>query len=230
MPLVTTTTQGNVLIVELARPDQGNGLSRQLQRELAAVWQEFEDRDDVKVAVLHGSAEVFSIGHDVHELATGKGDEASPVPDPGIFPLGLAKPVIAAIEGPCYGLGFELALACDLRVAGEGATFGIPDRNLAVPYRVASVLLPRMTFLGQSLDLLFSGKVLDAKAMQAQRLVNIVAPKGQSRAAAIEAATAMAQHFGDVGAFRKHDIWGLSGLPLPYAMSIVRETGPGTFR
>lgn len=230
MSLVTTTTRGNVLVVELARPDQGNALSRALQRELAAAWQEFEDRDEVKVAVLHGSAQVFSVGHDRDELATGQGDEASPIPDSGIFPLWLAKPVIAAIEGPCHGLGFELALACDLRIAGESATFGLPDRNLAVPYRVASVLLPRMTFLGQSLDLLFSGKAMGAEAMQAQRLVNIVVPDGQTLAEAVKTATAMGQHFTSTAAFRKRDVWGLSGLPLPYAMSVVRETGPGAFR
>ena len=230
MPLLKTTSEGSVLIVEMLRPEQGNALNRQLQRELSATWQEFEDRDELKVAVLHGSAQVFSVGHDVEELAKGQGEEASPIPDAGIFPMGLAKPVIAAVEGPCYGLGFELALACDLRIAAEDATFGFPDLHLAVPYRVASVLLPRMTFSGQSADLLFSGKVLDAQQMQARRLVNMVAPKAQALSLAITTATTMGRHFVDADAFRKRNIWGLSGLSLPHAMTVVRETGPGAFR
>ncbi|MFA7248179.1 MAG: enoyl-CoA hydratase/isomerase family protein [Dehalococcoidia bacterium] len=230
MPLLTTRTEGSVLVVELQRAERGNALNRQLQRELSAAWQDFEDRDELKVAVLAGSPDVFSIGHDVAELASGTGEDASPVPDPGIFPMSLSKPVIAAVEGPCYGLGFELALACDLRVAGEDAIFGIPDLDLAAPYRVASVLLPRMTFMGQSAELMFSGKTLDARTANARRLVNTVTPKGQALATAVSAATSMVQHFGDAGAFRKREIWGLSGVPLPYAMTVVRETGPGAFR
>ena len=223
MQFLGTKKEGNVLVVELKRPNQGNALNRQLQKELSEVWQELEDADDLLVGVVHGNGNVFSIGHDREELAQGQGADASPIPEDGMFPLNLRKPVIAAVEGPCYGLGFELALSCDLRVAGQGAMFGFPDQNLFVPYRVASVLLPRMTFAGMSLDLILTGKVLDAEQMRRARLVNQVAPKGQALSVAVESAKAMASRFGSAAAFKKRRVWQLSGVPVPQAMAIVRE-------
>jgi enoyl-CoA hydratase len=213
-------TEGNVLVVELARADQGNALNRELQQRLADTWREFEDADNLRVAVLHGAANVFSIGHDVQELAS---DESiSPVPDDALFPLQISKPVIAAIDGPCYGLGLELALSCDLRIAGEGALFGLVDPNLFVPYRLATVLLPRMTFMGKSLELIFSGRVLSAAEMHEARLLSQVTDKGGAAAAAIDTARSMAQRFAHTQAFRKRNIWSLSGLSLPAAMNLAR--------
>src|SRR6187551_2076888 len=119
MALLDKRIDGHLLILEIVRADCGNALNRALQRELVEAWEAFENDDELRVAVLQGAPHVFSIGHDVVELAAGGADLA--VSDESLFPLHLSKPVIAAVEGPCYGLGFELALACDLRVAGEGA-------------------------------------------------------------------------------------------------------------
>ncbi|MFH1602934.1 MAG: enoyl-CoA hydratase/isomerase family protein [Pseudomonadota bacterium] len=221
MASLVKRTEGNVLVVELNRADKGNALNRALQQELAQTWQEFEDTDNQLVAVLQGAGKVFSIGHDVRELAS---DESmSPVPDNELFPLQISKPVIAAIEGPCYGLGFELALGCDLRIAGEEAMFGLADPNLFVPYRLATVLLPRMTFLGKSLELIFAGRILDAEQMSEARLVSQVTAKGEAAAIALEAARDMAQRFPSARAFRKRNIWNLSGMSLPAAMSLARK-------
>ena len=126
------------------------------------------------------------------------------------------------MEGRCYGLGFELALSCDLRVAAGDATFGFPDTDLAVSYRLASVLLPRMTNLGAGLDLLLTGETMDAPRLERLRLVNRIAPAGQSLTRAMEIATDMAQRFGSPGAFRKEQVWQLSGLPLPTALNLAR--------
>ena len=222
---VKTTTDGPVCIIEMS----GDRLDRQTQRDLAAAWIAFEDNEALKVAVLHG-ASGFSVGHDVQELVSGKGDAASPIPEPGMFPMGISKPVIAAIEGQCYGLGFELALTCDLRVAADGALLGIPDLNLPVPYRIASVMLPRLMFLGKSLELMFNGTVLSAEEARAQRLVNLVAAKGQALSSAVAAAKQMAAHFGTTEAFRKQEIWSLTGQSIPYAMTVARGIGPAVFR
>lgn len=220
MASLVKRTEGNVLVVELTRADKGNALNRELQQQLAETWQAFEDADELRVAVLQGAANVFSIGHDVQELAS---DESiSPVPDNELFPLQISKPVIAALEGPCYGLGFELALSCDLRIAGAGAMFGLADPHLFVPYRLATVLLPRMTFLGESLDLILSGRILSAEDMSDARLVSQVTAKGGAAAAAMAAAHGMAKRFPNAQAFRKRNIWSLSGMPLPAAMSLAR--------
>lgn len=213
-------TEGSLLVVELARVPQGNALNQELQQLLAQTWREFDDDDSLSVAVLCGAQEVFSIGHDVQELA--RDASISPLPDDGMFALNTSKPVIAAIEGPCYGLGFELALSCDLRIAGDGALFGFADSNLHVPYRLATVLLPRMTAMGRSLELIFSGKILSVAQMHEASLLSQVTAKGGAVAAALEAARGMAQRFGQAKSFRKRNIWSLSGLPLPAAMNLAR--------
>lgn len=217
---LSTKVDGNVLVIELTRADKGNALNRQLQSEIAQAWRDFEANEELRVAVLQGAPNVFSIGHDVAQLAADSA--ASPVPDDALFALKIGKPVIAAIEGPCYGLGFELALSCDLRIAGEGAMFGFADPNLYVPYGVASVLLPRMTLVGKSLDMLLAGKLLDAHAMREARLVTDVTAKGGAAAAALDIARALAARFTNAAAFRKRQIWSLSGLPLPAAMNFAR--------
>ena len=220
MASLVKRTEGNLLVVELARTTHGNALNRELQQQLAETWRAFEDDDSLRVAVLHGAPEVFSIGHDVAELA---GDlSLSPLPSDDLYPLHISKPVIAAVEGPCYGLGFELALSCDLRIAGEGALFGFADAHLQVPYRLASVLLPRMTPMGTSLELLFSGKVLSAAQMHAALLLSEVTAQGGAVSAAIATAHAMSRRFAQAPSFRKRHIWSLSGMSLPAAMNLAR--------
>jgi len=222
MAMLNRRKDGHVLVVGLARADHGNALNRALQSELAEIWEAFENDDESRVAVLHGAADVFSIGHDVAELAADT--TISPVPDERFYPLGLSKPVIAAIDGPCYGLGFELALACDLRVAGKEAAFGFADPHLHVPYRVASVLLPRMTCLGAGLDLIFAGRIIGAAEMRNMGLVSELAAQESALARATELAHDMVRRFWPTGDFRKQAIWGLSGVPLPAAMRMARLT------
>ena len=141
--LLSYMEEGPVLVVQLERPESGNALNRELQRELLAAWEHLEAEDRLLVCVIHGSGGVFSVGHDVPELLNAADDSSMAAPLDGLFPYTLSKPVIAAVEGRCYGLGFELALACDLRISAEDARFGFPDTDLPVSYRLASVLLPR---------------------------------------------------------------------------------------
>jgi len=217
---LTKRIDGNVLVVELARAEQGNALNLELQQQLAQTWQALDEDDNLRVAVLQGAPDVFSIGLDVQELAGNASVSAAPALE--MFPLHIGKPVIAAIEGPCYGLGLELALSCDLRVAGEGARFGFADPHLYVPYRIATVLLPRMTFMGTSLDLILSGRILSAVGMNEARLLSQVTSKGGAAAAAMDMARDMAQRFASPLTFRKRNIWSLSGMPLPAAMNLAR--------
>jgi len=220
MGVINVRSDGPVLVIELARADRGNTLNRALQQELADTWEAFDNDASLRVAVLHGAPNVFSIGHDVAELA---GDPSiSPVPNEQFYPLHLSKPVIAAIDGPCYGLGFDLALACDLRVAGVGALFGFVDQHLHVPYRVASVLLPRMVFMGTALELIYSGQAIEAVQMRKLGLVSDLVASGTAASRATELAHEMARRFGVGRDFRKQAILGLSGVPLPAAMRTAR--------
>ena len=214
---------GPILVVEMRRPEAGNALSRELQEGLAAAWEELEGDDSLVAGVLHGAGGVFSVGHDAAELQAGGPSE----PVEGLFPYTLSKPAVAAVEGQCYGLGFELALACDLRVAAADAGFGFPDNGLPVSYRLAAALLPRMTNLGASLDLLLTGRTMDAPRLEGLRLVNRTTQPGQALDAALEMARDMAQRFGAAGAFRKELLWRLTGLPLPTALDLARTFGAG---
>ena len=227
MPLIRTSAERHVLTVELCRAAEGNALNRDMQHELASCWEQFETNEKLWVAVLHGEGGVFSIGHDVEELRQGEDEKGSRVLDPRLFPLHLGKPVIAAVEGPCYGLGFELALSCDLRIAEQGALFGFPDQNLHMSYRVASVLLPRMTSTGVALELLMSAKTVGSERMEELKLVNLVTPGGGALARAKEEATSMVERFGSVGAFQKRRILQLSGMSIPAAMGMERGSTGG---
>ena len=218
--LSTTRREAGVLLVEMERPGNGNALDRALQQEICEAWGLLESDDELLVGVLHGTGGTFSVGHDVAELAAG---QAGPAPLEGLFPHELSKPVVAAVEGPCYGLGFELALACDLRVAGEDARFGFPDTNLYVSYRLASSLLPRVTNLGTALDLLLTGETMDSRRLEGLRLVNRVTAPGQALEHALELAEGMARRFGPAEEFHKQQVWQFAGLPLPTALNLAGQ-------
>ena len=212
-----TSRQGAVLVVTLDRASAGNALDIATQRELVEAWRDFEGDDALAVAVLQGDGGVFSIGHDREELLTSR---EGLIAAPELLPLTLSKPVIAAIEGPCYGLGCELALACDLRVAAEGSLFGFPDRNLLAPYRVASVLLPRLTFLGLALELLLTGRLLTAPEQRDFRLAAEVTPRHAALDRAMEIATRLSA--ADAPPLRKALLWQATGRPLSDSMQLAR--------
>jgi enoyl-CoA hydratase/carnithine racemase len=211
--------QDKVLVIEIEGRD-GNTLTLELQARLAATWAEFEDDDALLVAVLHGAGGDFSTGHDPAELRAGATTEAAE----GLFPLHLHKPVIAAVEGRCHGLGLELALACDLRVMAEGARLGLPAFDLPVPYRLASVLLPRQTFSGLAFELLFTGRELTAREARDARLAAAVTPYGAALAGALELTDALFRRGGAAPA--KQQLLSASGLPLPVAMAQARRVPP----
>lgn len=215
--------RGPVLVVQMERPGSGNALNRQLQGELISAWEHLEAEDGLLVAVVHGTGGMFSVGHDVPELLNAADDSSIAIPLDGLFPYTLSKPVIAAVEGPCYGLGFELALACDLRIAAEDARFGFPDTNLPVSYRLATVLLPRMTNVGIGLDLLLTGEVMDAPKMLQMRLISQVSAPGEALSLAVDTAEGMVRRFRSAGAFRKQQIWQFSGLPPVTALNLARS-------
>jgi len=206
-----------VYLIEMCDPDVPGALGEALYEELRAACLEFDQRDDVHVAVLHGSEGTFSTGEYV-----GAHSGISLDREVGLLPLGVRKPVIASVEGECYGWGFELALGCDLRVSGGGASFGFPDFEQHVPRRLASVLLPRMTSVGLALELLFTGRAISADQMSSAGLVHRVVTDGESVNEAILMASEIIKRFPDTEMLRKNTIWSMSGLPVPHLMSIAR--------
>jgi enoyl-CoA hydratase len=175
--------QGAVTTVIIDRPAARNAVNPATALALRAAFDAFEADDGARVAVLTGAGGHFCAGFDLKAVADG-----ADVYDPqGEGPMGptrrlLAKPVLAAVEGYAVAGGLELALWCDLRIAAEGATFGVFCRRWGVPLiDGGTVRLPRIVGQGRALDLILTGRPVGAAEALAMGLANRVVPDGQAR-------------------------------------------------
>jgi enoyl-CoA hydratase len=189
-PPVHTTRDGPVATIVLNRPHCRNAVDGPTATALRAAFDTFEADDGLAVAVLTGAGGHFCAGADL--VALGDPSRANVVtPDgSGHGPMGptrmaFSKPVIAAVEGYAVAGGLELALMCDLRVAARGATFGVFCRRFGVPLiDGGTVRLSRLVGMGRALDLILTGRPVDAEEALAMGLANRVVPDGQALAAA----------------------------------------------
>ena len=182
----------HIVTITLNRPQVLNAFNRDVHRELNESFVRFREDEDARVAIVTGAGErAFSSGQDLKELDTILA-EAEPLP--GLWtsyfgkdlPSGLEvwKPVIAAIRGYCIGEGLCLALACDLRIAGEGATFSFPEVELGLPTIVGAIRAAELLGLGHALELLLLGEKRGADWAYRTGLVNAVEPDGKVAAIA----------------------------------------------
>jgi enoyl-CoA hydratase len=184
---VRTVKKGPVTTVILERPERRNAVDRTTADELAMAFREFEQDLDAKVAVLWGEGGTFCSGADLKALTEGEPNRLEPHGDGPMGPsrMHLDKPVIAAISGHAVAGGLELALWCDLRIAEEDACLGVFCRRWGVPLiDGGTVRLPRIVGLGHALDLILTGRAVQAQEALSMGLVNRVVEKGQSRQAA----------------------------------------------
>ena len=187
--------EGPVVTVVLDRAAHKNAVDRATAEELADAFRSFDADDTARVAVLHGDHGVFCAGADLKAMATGDGNR---VERDGDGPLGpsrmlLSKPVIASIEGHAVAGGLELALWCDLRVAADDAVLGVFCRRFGVPLiDGGTIRLPRLIGLSRAIDLILTGRAVDAQEALAFGLVNRVVPRGTALAAARELAHQLA--------------------------------------
>jgi enoyl-CoA hydratase len=187
---------GPVRVVVLDRPEARGAVDGEHAAALLRAFEELEARDDLSVGVLTGSSGHFCAGADLKAVATGSmpvtpyGEGPGPM---GPTRLRLAKPVLAAVEGHAVAGGLELALWCDLRVASETAVFGVFCRRWGVPLiDGGTVRLPRLVGESVALDLVLTGRAVDAAEAQRIGLVNRVVPPGQAREAAVALAHELA--------------------------------------
>lgn len=142
----------------------------------------------VRVAVVTGAGRAFTAGMDVRVLgaldAAGARDLITDLHDAIAAVHRAPFPVIAAVNGPCLGAGFELALACDLRVAAAGAPLGLPEVRVGVPSVIQAALLPPLVGPGRAAELLLTGEPITAERALEWGLVNAVVPAGDVTAAA----------------------------------------------
>jgi enoyl-CoA hydratase len=178
---------GAVTTVILDRPQVRNAVDGPTATALADAFRAFEADGEARVAVLWGAGGTFCAGADLKAIAGGRGNRLAPDGDAPMGPsrMLLAKPVIAAVAGYAVAGGLELALWCDLRVVEEDAVLGVFCRRWGVPLvDGGTVRLPRMIGLSRALDLILTGRPVDAHEAERIGLANRVVPRGQSRAAA----------------------------------------------
>jgi enoyl-CoA hydratase len=176
-----------ITTVVLDRPERKNAVDRPTALALAEAFRAFEADEAARCGVLYGDHGTFSAGADLRAIGSA---DMNRLEEHGDGPMGpsrmlLDKPVIAAIAGHAVAGGLELALWCDLRVVEEDAVLGVFCRRWGVPLiDGGTVRLPHIVGLGRALDLILTGRPVDAKEALAMGLVDRVVPKGQARAAA----------------------------------------------
>lgn len=189
---VRSERRGPVAVLTIDRPERRNAVDRPTADALAAAVADADADDGVAVLVLTGAGGTFCAGADLHALADGAPNRL--VPD-GHGPMGpsrslTTKPTIAAVEGHAVAGGLELALWCDLRVVAQDAVLGVFCRRWGVPLvDGGTVRLPRVVGLGVALDLVLTGRPVDADEALRIGLATRVVDSGT----ALEEAIALAQ-------------------------------------
>ena len=235
--------QGDVTVVTLVRPDVRNAVDGVTAQALHQAFVDFDQDDTARVAVLHGAHGHFCAGWNLKagaemaresaarvdallsELDYASAD-ARPLGPMGPSRLLLSKPVIAAIEGAAVAGGMELALWCDLRVMAEDAYMGVFCRRFGVP-RIdgGTVRLPRLVGLSHALDLILTGRKVEADEALRMGLCNRVVPAGQ----ALEAALALAHQLAAFpqATLRADRASALAAEGLPLQQALLQEWAGG---
>ena len=185
---VTVTTLDRVAVIRMQRPERRNAVDAATAQSLAAAFRAFDADGGLDVAVFAGGDDVFCAGADLKALAAGDRITLSASGDSPMGPprLRLSKPVIAAIEGPAVAGGLELVLWCDLRIAGAGAIFGVFNRRFGIPLvDLGTIRLPRIIGHGRAMDLILSGRSVDAAEALSMGLINRCVPDGEALPTAI---------------------------------------------
>ncbi len=195
MALVETSTEERVRVITINRPEQRNAISPEVSAELDAAFSEFEQDEDVWVAILTGAGEkAFSAGADLKAIAAGRMQEIWTADGgfAGITKRSRSKPVIAAVNGDALAGGCEIALACDLIVAAEHARFGLPEvRRSLVAAAGGLFRLPRRLPLGVAMEMILTGLPISARRAYELGMVNRVVPLDQLMPTAFELAGAI---------------------------------------
>ncbi|MFO1310513.1 MAG: enoyl-CoA hydratase [Burkholderiales bacterium] len=180
MEIVTSVDQG-VLEVEINRPEKRNALTVAMYEGLTSALAEADRRADVRVILLRGQPEVFTGGNDLKDFL----ENPAPDDDHPAFRFvraiaGTAKPIVAAVNGPCVGIGVTMLLHCDLVYAGQGAVLSLPFVNLGLcPEAGSSLILPLMMGRARAGELLLLGEPFDAATAASFGIVGRVLPDAE---------------------------------------------------
>ena len=190
--------RGHVLIVTMNRPEARNALSPSMMALMRQAWDRVDADPGIRVCVLTGAGGAFCAGADLKAMTADHpgsrlGDLDLAVIEPLLKGRRLSKPLIAAVEGPAIAGGTEILQACDIRVAGQSARFGVSEARWGLfPLGGSAVRLPRQIPYTLAADLLLTGRHIRAAEALAMGLIGHVVPDGQALAKALEIADAIA--------------------------------------
>lgn len=193
--VVQCAVDGQVAVVTINRPQARNAVNEAVAAAMAACFDELDERKDIQVIVLTGAGGTFCAGMDLKGFLAGEDPTSGGRGFAGIVERPPAKPIIAAVEGYALAGGFEVALSCDLIVASEDASFGLPEVTRGLVAAAGGLLrLPRRIPYHLAMEIALTGKRLPAGRLYQAGLINRLAPAGQALAAAREVAAQISQN------------------------------------
>ncbi len=222
---------GAAAVVTIDRQERRNAVDGPTAAALHEAYLRFEADDDARVMVLTGAGGIsFCAGADLKATATMAPRLMSEEGPMGFTRLTPSKPTIAAISGFCLAGGLELALWCDLRIVTEDSRLGYPERRWGVPLIDGGTQrLPRIVGLGRALDLILTGRIIDAAEAREMGLVTELVGAGRHLERALELAEGLARFpQRTMLADRRAAIEGF-GLPLSEALALEAAAGPDVF-
>jgi enoyl-CoA hydratase/carnithine racemase len=182
---INVDVEDRIYVVTINRPEVHNALNPDTNFELHEAFDRFETDPDLWVAIITGAGDAaFSVGGDISVMVTAKTDDDYKIPPSGYGGLtdrhSCHKPIIAAVNGMAFGGGFETALACDLVIASENASFGLPEPKIGTAAVGSGVhRIVRDIGLKPAMEMLLTGDPIDAQRAFELGLVNKIVPAGE---------------------------------------------------
>jgi enoyl-CoA hydratase len=226
--------RGHLRLLTLDRPERRNALSSELQADLVESLLDAAENGDVRAIVLTGNGPAFCAGFDLKEIREldQRGERFRPPmnrPTRSLFEVVTETPVpiVAALNGPAVAGGFELALACDLRVASPEVTLGLPEAKIGMGANFGSVVLPKRIPMGIAMELLLTGDYVTAEDAAPWGLFNrLVAPDE-----VLPTAIALAERIAANApiSVRRMKETAVKGLELPLWQALRLDVGPNPY-
>src|SRR5213592_2948908 len=216
---ILVTHRGPTAVVALNRPDKLNAMSMMLKAEVVRALHELDTDEHTRTIVLTGSGDkAFTAGADIHEFQGRTAMDQWRMYEHGTLYDAIertAKPILAMINGYCFGGGLELAMACDIRIASDRATLGQTEINIVIiPGGGGSQRLPRLVGLGTALKLTLTGDRIDAAEALRIGLVDEVVPNARLEPRTFELGGKIAAHSALAVRLAKAAIRASTRLPL----------------
>ena len=227
-------TRGHVRLLTLDRPERRNALSSALQAHLVDELLECSTDPEVRAVVLTGNGPAFCAGFDLKEIreADQRGEPFRPPmnrPGRALFEVLTETyvPVVAALTGHAVAGGFELALACDLRIAAPGIKLGLPEAAIGMGANFGSVVLPKRVPMGIALEMLLTGEYVTSEDAERWGLVNRVVPADEVLTSALALAEKIAANA--PLSVRRMKETAVKGVDLPLSAALRLDVGPNPY-